>query len=224
MPTIQQSRRRFSGIIAALAFALLAPVGVTAEEEVAALAPVAAPSVDDTSADAARVAARALAAQNALQSGDIGSLQEEALFGIVAGSTTLGFARVAELLGHGLPSAAPGFDLSLYRVTFGPGAAVPPHTHPGASVVYVETGTFAVTPLEGESWLFRAGTGTTAGAAGEELAHGAEVVLEAGDALFSPGEHGDSATNAGDGPLVLLLANLHAEGEPLLTLMATPAP
>lgn len=241
MSTIQPSPRGFSGITVVLAFTLLAPVAVTAQDEVADLAPVAAPSVDDTSADAARVAARALAAQHALLGGDIGSLQEDALFGIVAGSTTLGFARVApatvaqeatpaagalvpELLGHGLPAAAPGFDLSLYRVTFGPGAAVPPHTHPGASVVYVESGTLAITPLEGEIRLVRAGTAATPEDEGELLAHGAEVLLEAGDALFSPGEHGDSATNAGDGPLVLLLANLHSEGEPLLTLMATPAP
>ena len=129
---------------------------------------------------------------------------------------------VPELLGHGAPTAAPGFDLSLYRVTFGPGAAVPPHTHPGASVVHVETGTFAFTPLEGEARLVRAGA--TPEAEGEPLTHGTEVVLEAGDALFFPGEHGDAGYNAGDAPLVLLLANLHTEGEPLLTLMATPAP
>ena len=131
---------------------------------------------------------------------------------------------VPELLGHGLPSAAPGFDLSLYRVTFGVGAAVPPHTHPGASLVYVETGTFAFTPLEGEVRLVRAGAAAAPEAEGEVLAQGTEVLLTAGDALFFPGEHGDSGRNAGDGPLVLLLANLLTEGEPLLTLMATPAP
>ncbi len=133
-------------------------------------------------------------------------------------------ALVPELLGHGPPAAAPGFDLSLYRVTFGPGAAVPPHAHPGASVVYVDSGTLAFTSLEGEAWLIRAGTVATPEAQGELLTHGTEVMVEAGDALFFPGEHGDSATNAGDGPLVLLLANLHAEGEPVLTLMATPTP
>ncbi len=131
---------------------------------------------------------------------------------------------VPELLGHGPPTAAPGFDLSLYRVTLGPGAAVPPHTHPGATVVSVEAGTFAFTPLEGEVRLVRAGTGATPGAEGEVLAHGTEVMLTAGDALFFPGEHGDAGRNAGDGPVVLLLANLHTAGEPLLTLMATPAP
>ena len=145
--------------------------------------------------------------------------------GTVAQEATPAAGEVAaELLGHGLPSAAPGFDLSLYRVTLGPGAAVPPHTHPGASVVYVETGTFAFTPLEGEVRLVRAGAGATPEAEGEPLAHGAEVVLEAGDALFFPGEHGDSGRNAGDGPVVLLLANLYTAGEPLLTLMGTPTP
>ena len=143
--------------------------------------------------------------------------------GTVAQEATPAAGEVAaELLGHGLPTAAPGFDLSLYRVTLGAGAVVPPHTHAGASVVYVETGTFAFTPLEGEVRLVRAGA--TPEAEGEPPAHGAEVVLEAGDALFFPGEHGDSGRNAGDGPLVLLLANLYTAGEPLLTLMGTPTP
>ena len=131
---------------------------------------------------------------------------------------------VAELLGHGPPTAAPGFDLSLYRLALGPGAIVPPHTHPGASVVYVESGTLGFTLLEGEARLVRAGAAATPGAQGEMLAHGTEVTLTAGDALFFPGEHADAARNAGDGPLVLLLANLFTEGEPLLTLMATPTP
>ena len=133
-------------------------------------------------------------------------------------------AIVPELLGHGLPTAAPGFGLSLYRVTFGAGAVMPPHTHPGASIVYVDSGTMAFTSLEGEAWLIRAGTTATPEAQGELLAHDTEVTLTAGDALFFPDEHGEAAHNAGDGPLVLLLANLHNEGEPLLMLMATPTP
>ncbi len=94
MSTNHQSRRRFFSIIAVLAFTLLAPVAVTAEEEGAALAPVPGPSVDDTGAGDVRVATRALAAQRALLSGDIGGLQEEALFAIVAISTTAEQTRV----------------------------------------------------------------------------------------------------------------------------------
>ncbi len=129
-----------------------------------------------------------------------------------------------ELLGHGLPIAAPGFDLSLYRVTFGAGAVVPSHTHPGASVVYVESGTLEFTSLDGEAWLMRAGTAATPEGQGELLAVDTPVMVSAGDALFFPTEHGDIATNVGDDALVLLLANLHTEGEPVLTMMATPAP
>ncbi len=131
-----------------------------------------------------------------------------------------------ELLGHGLPNAAPGFDLSLYRATFAPGTGIPPHTHPGGSVVYVESGTMAFTSLEGEAYLIRAGTMATPQAEGELLPLDTEVTLTAGDALFWPDEHGDEAYNVGDEPLVLLLANLYTEGEPILTLMdmATPMP
>ena len=93
MSTIQQSRRRVSGIIAVLAFTLLAPVAVTAQDEVADLAPVAASAAVGTSIDEVR-GTRALAAQNALQSGDIGSMQEDALFAIVDGSTTAEQTRV----------------------------------------------------------------------------------------------------------------------------------
>jgi mannose-6-phosphate isomerase-like protein (cupin superfamily) len=133
-------------------------------------------------------------------------------------------AITVELLGHGLPNAAPGFDLQLYRATIAPGAGIPPHTHPGGSVVYVESGTMAFTSLEGEAYLIRAGTMATPEAEGELLAHDTEVTLTAGDALFWPDEHGDEAYNVGEEPLVLLLANLYTEGEPILTLMATPTP
>ncbi len=126
------------------------------------------------------------------------------------------------LLGHGLPTAAPGYDLSFARATFPPGAAVPAHTHPGASIVYVESGSMGFTLLQGEAWLTRAGAAATPGAQGESLAVDTEVVLTAGDALFFPAEHGDSARNAGDGPLVISLANLYTVGEPPLTLVGTP--
>ena len=94
MFTIHPARRRIFGIIAVLGLTLFAPVAVTAEDEVAVMAPVAAPSVDDTGVDAVRAATRALAAQRALLTSDIGSLQEEALFAIVAASTTPEQTRV----------------------------------------------------------------------------------------------------------------------------------
>jgi len=93
MSTIHQSRRRFSSFIVVLALTLLAPVAVNAQDEVADLAPVAASAAVGTGADDVR-ASRVLAAERALQSGDIGSMQEEALFAIVASSTTAEQTRV----------------------------------------------------------------------------------------------------------------------------------
>jgi hypothetical protein len=93
MFTLHQARRRFVGITAVLALTLLAPAAVTAQEEVAVMAPVAAPVVGVPRADDVR-ATRALAAQRALLAGGIGSLQEEALVAIVAASPTAEPTRV----------------------------------------------------------------------------------------------------------------------------------
>lgn len=93
MSTTHQSRRLVFGSAVVFALALLTPVSVTAQDDITVLAPVAAPSVDDTSANAV-LATRALAAQRALLTGDIGSMQEEALFAIVAASTTAKQTRV----------------------------------------------------------------------------------------------------------------------------------
>jgi hypothetical protein len=83
MSTNSRSRSLVIGIATVVALALLAPVAVTAEEEPVALAPVAAPVVTSTSGDDVW-GTRALAAQHALQSGDIGSMQEDRLLAIVA--------------------------------------------------------------------------------------------------------------------------------------------
>jgi hypothetical protein len=83
MFTNNRSRRLVVGLASVFALTLLAPVVVTAEEEVTALAPVAAPAVAGTSGDDVRTA-RALAAAHALQGGEIGSMQEEHLYAIVA--------------------------------------------------------------------------------------------------------------------------------------------
>jgi hypothetical protein len=124
MSTIHRSRSLVFGIATMFAFTQLAPVAVTAQEEVAvtaeevaALAPVAAPVVAGTSGDDVR-AARALAAEHALQSGDIGSMQEEHLYAIVAaapswdatsgyGSVEASRAAASALLA---PVAAPSWD------------------------------------------------------------------------------------------------------------------
>jgi len=107
MSPMRQSRSLVFGIVTMFAFTLLAPVAVTAQEEVAvtapeegaALAPVAAPAVVSVTGEDVR-ATRAIAAERALQSGDIGSMQEDALAAIVAaapsGDETSGYGACDE--------------------------------------------------------------------------------------------------------------------------------
>jgi len=117
-------------------------------------------------------------------------------------------------LGRGLPTAAPGYALSLTRVTFPVGSSDAPHTHPGAALVSIESGTMALTLLQGEAALTRAGA-----AEAEQLAPDAEVLLHPGDAVFFAGEHGDVNRNAGDTPVVFLVAALYAADQPPITFL-----
>jgi quercetin dioxygenase-like cupin family protein len=118
---------------------------------------------------------------------------------------------VDELLGHGLPADAPGKVLQLERVTIAPGAAIPTHIHPGAYVIYVESGDFGFTLTKGEAEITHAGA-----TSGEPIAAGTEVIAHAGDALFEIGGVVHSARNAGDTPVVVLTAALLAAGQPSL--------
>jgi hypothetical protein len=124
MSTNRCSRLVFSVFAAALTLALSAPLAVnadevsTGEDEVLALAPVTAPGVAVTSVDA--VQAAALAAQRALLSGDMGSMQEDRLLAIVAAAPswddTSGYASVeasrAAASALVAPIAAPSWDVS----------------------------------------------------------------------------------------------------------------
>ena len=83
MSTTHRARSLSFGSAVVFAFMLLGPVTVKADEEVIILAPVAAPSVDETNADAVRAAAQVRAAQQVLCSPNLGSLQEEALIIVV---------------------------------------------------------------------------------------------------------------------------------------------
>jgi hypothetical protein len=125
MSTNYRSRSLVFGIATVLALTLLAPVAVTAQEEVAVtgqeevavLAPVVAPAVAGTSVDEVR-ATRALAAERALLTGDIGSMQEEHLFAIVAAAPswdeTSGYSSVEDSRAAAVallaPVAAPSWD------------------------------------------------------------------------------------------------------------------
>jgi quercetin dioxygenase-like cupin family protein len=129
-----------------------------------------------------------------------------------------------EVLGQNLPTAAPGQSLWLLRVTFAPGAAAGAHTHPGATVYYIDSGTLVFTLQEGSATVTRATDGDATPAA-EAVAHGAEVVLNAGDWVAYAGDAVQLERNDGAEPAVILISNLRGEDEParLAHEHATPA-
>lgn len=134
------------------------------------------------------------------------------------------FAGVTiEALGSAVPSAAPDDALVLLRLTMEPGANIPAHSHPGPVVLYVDSGTFGTTWVEGEGQLTRAAMAGTPAAA-EPVTAGAELILESGDTLAYEGAVHTMA-NAGDEPLVLLVSALLVADQPgFLFAEATPAP
>jgi hypothetical protein len=135
------------------------------------------------------------------------------------------------VLGSGQPSLVPGQELSLRRITIAPGGGIPAHTHPGALIIYLESGTWGYIPLAGVARLTRAaGNGTPSPT--EDLVVGTEALLQPGDWLYVE-DPADDIRNAGADPVVLWVAGLTPVGEPFTTLMpemgemaaaGTPAP
>jgi quercetin dioxygenase-like cupin family protein len=128
-------------------------------------------------------------------------------------------------LGSGLPSTAPGLAMGLVQLTYAPGATLNTHTHPGASILYVESGTLTYTLIEGTATVTRASADPATPPVTETLATGV-IELAAGDSLFEDADVIHTANNAGEEPAVVLIANLLTAGEPVSTFLedGTPTP
>ena len=128
-------------------------------------------------------------------------------------------------VGSGEPDAAPGHILSLRRGIFEPGGIVPLHHHPGALVIYVESGELTYTVSEGEALVTRvAPEGTPAPT--ERFGPGTAAVLRPGDVVYEEGVV-HVTENLGDEPAVIWISALTATDEPLTQFhdaaMATPS-
>jgi len=133
----------------------------------------------------------------------------------------------ATLLGSGETTIAPGHELSLRRITIEPGGGIPAHTHPGALVIYLESGTWSYTALGGTARLTRAAQNGTPSPT-EEMPIGEEVILNPGDWIYVE-DPADDIRNTGSSPVVIWSAGLTRVGEPFTTIttdmeMGTPAP
>ncbi|MDQ3653468.1 MAG: cupin domain-containing protein [Chloroflexota bacterium] len=125
-----------------------------------------------------------------------------------------------EPLGVADPSGAPGMIVVLNRLTFPEGGGAPSYTHPGATLVYVESGAFAVTLLEGAGVMTRAAVDGTPGPV-EELEIGMELILGPGDTFFEDVGTIHISRNAADGDTVVITTQLLEAGAPSL-IPATP--
>jgi quercetin dioxygenase-like cupin family protein len=138
------------------------------------------------------------------------------------------------LLGRGLPAVAPGYALLLQRVNHQPGNVVPTHIHPGAEILYVETGTYGYTDWQGDVFVTRgigatptAGSATATPPAAEQVPVGTEILLHAGDSLFQDRGVVHELRVMGDTPASQLLSRLFATDQPAFTYTntaGTPTP
>lgn len=117
----------------------------------------------------------------------------------------------AGLLGAGQPKAAPGHELALRRLVFEPGGGIADHHHPGALVVYVESGALTYAVVEGAVEVRRAEVGGTPGPT-DQLGPGDETVLTAGASLFEQGVT-HSARNDGEEPAVVWVSSVIENGQ-----------
>lgn len=117
-----------------------------------------------------------------------------------------------QILADTVPAEANGQLLELTRVVIPAGEGIPPHTHPGEQLAVIVAGTLTYTIIEGEASIRRA-----AGTDDEKVetySAGDEIEINVGDAIHEPDGMIHQAQNDSDGPVIIYLSSLFAEGEP----------
>jgi hypothetical protein len=125
----------------------------------------------------------------------------------------------AAVLGAISPSAAPGYELQVFRSEWGPGSSISMHTHPGSLVSCVESGTLSFAIQEGAAAVIRArGAGTPAPT--EAMTPDQPITYGPGDCVAFDEDAAHTihtAWNAGDAPVVLWEAHLYKSSEKATT-------
>jgi hypothetical protein len=121
----------------------------------------------------------------------------------------------AEVFAAAPSDRAPDQTVYLARFVFQSGSELFPHSHPGTTVLGVESGSLGWTLLEGTAHVVRgAAAGNTSV---EDLTEaGTEVVLEVGDAIYYEDDVVHTARGASDDPAVVWGTLVLTTGEPLL--------
>jgi quercetin dioxygenase-like cupin family protein len=125
-----------------------------------------------------------------------------------AGTPATGSGVTTEVLGSASPAQAPGQSLFLLRVTFAPGSGVVAHTHPGATIYSVVSGTLEFMLQSGAAQVVH-GAATT-----EAMPIGEAFTLTAGDTVVYDGTAVQTERNTSDAPAVVIVSNLRGSDEP----------
>ncbi len=134
---------------------------------------------------------------------------------------------VRTVLSQGEPASAPGHILQLVRFDIPAHTKLAVHTHPGTQSAFLQSGSLTYTVVEnGTVAIKRAGAMTGTPVAAEILSPGQTTVFNAGDSWTETEGMVHFAENAGDEPVVILVASLFTDGAPASTIvnLATPAP
>jgi hypothetical protein len=116
-------------------------------------------------------------------------------------------------LAAGLPSFAPGYQLSLTTAVIPPGAGFPPHRHPGMQVSYIESGTLQFTVYRGHVDVFTGHPGTLQKLV-RVLRAGQTGYIKAGQWLIETPSLWHRGANVGRKRVVIRLATLLRRGLP----------
>lgn len=133
-------------------------------------------------------------------------------------------AVLREALVAGTPIAAPDQQLQLVRYVIQPGTTLPPHTHPGMQVCWIESGTLHYVVVKGGETPVhrqaRAGGQTTV----EMIRPGQKTDLHPGDTLVEAENVTHYGANHGDEPVVIWVAALLHAGKPPAAIAEAPRP
>lgn len=122
----------------------------------------------------------------------------------------------AQVLASGPSVSAPGQTVYVATFDFQPGAEIFPHSHPGTTILGIQSGELG--------WTLQAGTATVVRAAGSGAptgtetvdVPGTEVILEPGDAIYYERDVVHTARGAGDTDAIVIGSLVLDAGAPLL--------
>jgi hypothetical protein len=116
-------------------------------------------------------------------------------------------------LATGLPRFAPGYRLSLTRAVIPPGAAFPPHRHPGMQVAFIEAGTLRFTVFRGSVKVFR-GPADGSQKLVRTITPGHPGSIATGEWIVETPNLRHQGANTGRARVVILLATLLRANQP----------